>query len=134
MYTHLYNQGVRKNDHVIVKLEYEDKVQLKFWFLSKKLWNRHDLLLVYRTWNHPYFAHDEDGTATPNQFSDNLRVYVRASKDGDADENMEHKWFELDTKITQEFYTYNPFTFGLRPLHIHWKLNRLFYSNPQVRK
>ena len=25
MYTHLYNQGVRKNDHVIVKLEYEDR-------------------------------------------------------------------------------------------------------------
>ena len=25
MYTHLYNQGVRKNDEVIVKLEYEDR-------------------------------------------------------------------------------------------------------------
>tara|TARA_B100001248_G_scaffold104507_1_gene77897 strand:- start:1531 stop:1725 length:195 start_codon:yes stop_codon:yes gene_type:complete len=25
MYTHLYNRGVRKNDHVIVKLEYEDR-------------------------------------------------------------------------------------------------------------
>ena len=22
--------------------------------------------------NHPFFAHDEDGTATPNQFSNNL--------------------------------------------------------------
>ena len=27
MYTHLYNNGVRKNDHVIVKLEYEDRYQ-----------------------------------------------------------------------------------------------------------
>lgn len=25
MYTHLYNRGVRKNDHVIVTLEYEDR-------------------------------------------------------------------------------------------------------------
>jgi len=86
--------------------------------------------------NHPYFAHDEDGTATPNQFSDNLRAYVRASKDGDADENMEHMHqFELDTKTTQEFYTYNPFTFGLRPFaDVYWKLNRFFYNNPQVRE
>ena len=62
--------------------------------------------------NHPFFAHDEDGTATPNQFSDNLRAYVRAAKDGDADESMEHMHqFELDTKETQNFYTYNPFTF-----------------------
>ena len=27
MYTQLYNRGVRKNDHVIVKLEYEDRYQ-----------------------------------------------------------------------------------------------------------
>ena len=27
MYTHLYENGVRKNDHVIVKLEYEDRYQ-----------------------------------------------------------------------------------------------------------
>ena len=32
--------------------------------------------------NHPFFAHDEDGIATPNQFSSNLRAYVRASKEG----------------------------------------------------
>ena len=25
MYSHLYNKGVRKNEHVIVKLEYEDR-------------------------------------------------------------------------------------------------------------
>ena len=86
--------------------------------------------------NHPYFAHNEDGTATPNQFSDNLRAYVRASKDGNADEQMEasHQ-FELDTKTSQDFYTYNPFTFGLRPFaDIYWNLNRLFYQNPQVRE
>ena len=29
MYTHLYNQGVRKDDHVIVKLEYEDRSSIK---------------------------------------------------------------------------------------------------------
>ena len=86
--------------------------------------------------NHPFFAHDEDGTATPNQFSDNLRAYVRAAKDGDADESMEHMHqFELDTKETQNFYTYNPFTFGLRPFaDIYWTLNKFFYSNPQVRE
>ena len=66
--------------------------------------------------NNPYFAHDEDGTATPNQFSDNLRAYVRAAKDGADMTDMEHMHqFELDTKKTQDFYTYNPFTFGLRP-------------------
>ena len=84
--------------------------------------------------NHPFFAHDEDGTATPNQISDNLRAYVRAAKDGVAAENMEHQHrFELDTKKTQNYYTYNPFTFGLRPFaDIYWKLNKFFYSNPQV--
>ena len=86
--------------------------------------------------NHPFFAHDEDGTSTPNQFSDNLRAYVRAAKDGAADESMEHMHqFELDTKETQNFYTYNPFTFGLRPFaDIYWTLNKFFYSNPQVRE
>lgn len=86
--------------------------------------------------NHPYFAHDEDGTPTPNQFSNNLRAYVRASKDGDADESMEHNHrFDLDTKNMEVYRTYNPFTFGLRPFaDIYWKLNRLFYSNPQVRE
>ena len=80
--------------------------------------------------NHPFFAHDEDGTATPNQFSDNLRAYVRAAKDGDADEDMEHEHkFDLDTKNTQDFNTYNPFTFGLRPFaDIYWSLNKFFYS------
>ena len=86
--------------------------------------------------NHPYFAHDEDGIATPNQFSNNLRAYVRASKEG-ADlskEEIEHQ-FDLDTKEGQKFNTYNPFTFGLRPFaDIYWRLNRLFYSNPQVRE
>ena len=86
--------------------------------------------------NHPFFAHSEDGIETPNQFSDNLRAYVRASKDGNADEQMEasHQ-FELDPKTSQDFYTYNPFTFGLRPFaDIYWNLNRLFYQNPQVRE
>ena len=84
--------------------------------------------------NHPFFAHSEDGTATPNQFSDNLRAYVRAAKDGEDMSKMEHEHqFHLDTKHTQDYYTYNPFTFGLRPFaDIYWKLNRLFYSNPQV--
>lgn len=27
MYTQLYDKGVRKNDHVIVKLEYEDRYE-----------------------------------------------------------------------------------------------------------
>ena len=82
--------------------------------------------------NHPYFAHDEDGTATPNQFSDNLRAYVRASKDGVDMSEMEHEHqHEYDTKHTQDFYTYNPFTFGLRPFaDIYWTLNRMFYDNP----
>ena len=84
--------------------------------------------------NHPYFAHDEDGIATPNQFSDNLRGYVRAAKEGSDVSDMEHKMrFDLDTKQTQEFYTYNPFTFGLRPFaDVYWNLNRFFYNNPQV--
>jgi len=84
--------------------------------------------------NHPYFAHSEDGTPTPNQFSDNLRAYVRSSKDGDADEEMEKNHnFDLDTENIQDFNTYNPFTFGLRPFaDIYWKLNKFFYSNPQV--
>ena len=84
--------------------------------------------------NHPYFAHDEDGTATPNQFSDNLRAYVRAAKDGSDISDMEHQMrFDLNTKQTQEFYTYNPFTFGLRPsADVYWNLNRFFYNNPQV--
>ncbi len=86
--------------------------------------------------NHPFFAHDEDGTSTPNQFSDNLRAYVRAAKDGDTDESMEHEHrFDLDTKQIQDYHTYNPFTFGLRPFaDIYWTLNRFFYSNPQVRE
>ena len=86
--------------------------------------------------DHPFFSHDEDGTSTPNQFSNNLRAYVRASKDGEDMTSMEdmHQ-HELDTKHTQDFYTYNPFTFGLRPFaDIYWNLNRLFYSNPQVRE
>ena len=29
MYTHLYNNGVRKNDEVIVKLEYEERYGTK---------------------------------------------------------------------------------------------------------
>lgn len=86
--------------------------------------------------DHPYFAHSEDGTITPNQFSDNLRAYVRASKDGEDLTHMEHQHQrELDTKNTQNFSTYNPFTFGLRPFaDIYWKLNRFFYSNPQVQE
>ena len=49
--------------------------------------------------NNPYFAHDEDGTATPNQFSDNLRAYVRAAKDGSDISDMEHQMrFDLNTK------------------------------------
>ena len=41
--------------------------------------------------------------------------------------------FDLDTKQAQEFYTYNPFTFGLRPFaDVYWNLNRFFYNNPQV--
>jgi len=84
--------------------------------------------------NHPYFAHDEDGTMTPNQFSDNLRAYVRASKDGEDMTDMEHEHqFDLDTKHIKDFNTYNPFTFGLRPFSdIYWSLNKFFYSNPQV--
>ena len=86
--------------------------------------------------DHPFFAHDEDGTSTPNQFSDNLRAYVRASKEGADMSNMEHMHqHHLSTKETQDFYTYNPFTFGLRPFaDIYWTLNRMFYSNPQVRE
>ena len=86
--------------------------------------------------NHPFFAHSEDGIETPNQFSDNLRAYVRAAKEGSDLTNMEHKHqFELDTKKSQNYYTYNPFAFGLRPFaDIYWKLNRFFYSNPQVRE
>ena len=86
--------------------------------------------------NHPYFAHDEDGIATPNQFSDNLRAYVRASKEGADMSEMEHEHqFDLDTKNSQDFATYNPFTFGLRPFaDIYWTLNKFFYSNPQVRE
>ena len=78
--------------------------------------------------NHPFFAHSEDGIETPNQFSDNLRAYVRASKEGADLTNMEHKHqFELDTKESQNYYTYNPFAFGLRPFaDIYWKLNRFF--------
>ena len=84
--------------------------------------------------NHPFFSHSEDGTSTPNQFSQNLRAYVRAAKDGDADEKMEqHHQFHLDTKDTQHYKTYNPFTFGLRPFgDIYYAINKLFYSNPQV--
>ena len=49
--------------------------------------------------NHPFFAHSEDGTPTPNQFSNNLRAYVRAAKDGEDMSSMEHvHQFELDTK------------------------------------
>ena len=86
--------------------------------------------------DHPFFAHNEDGVATPNQFSDNLRAYVRASKEGADMSNMEHMHqHHLSTKETQDFYTYNPFTFGLRPFaDIYWTLNRMFYSNPQVRE
>ena len=29
MYTHLYNRGVRKDDEVIVKLQYEDRSGIK---------------------------------------------------------------------------------------------------------
>ena len=66
--------------------------------------------------NHPFFAHDEDGIAIPNQFSNNLRGYVRASKEGaDLSKEEEEHQFDLDTKERQDFYTYNPFTFGLRP-------------------
>ena len=89
-----------------------------------------------RNENHPYFAHDEDGTATPNQFSDNLRAYVRSSKDGTVGNEMEHQHqFELDTKQIQDYHTYNPFAFGLRPFgDIYYTLNEFFYSNPQVRE
>ena len=84
--------------------------------------------------NHPYFAHSEDGIATPNQFSDNLRAYVRASKEGSDLTHEEHSHdFDLDTKETEYYHTYNPFTFGLRPFSdIYWILNKFFYSNPQV--
>ena len=55
--------------------------------------------------NHPYFAHSEDGIATPNQFSDNLRAYVRSSKDGTVGNEMEHQHqFELDTKQIQDYH------------------------------
>ena len=116
------------------------EVQLKSsdFFIQKNCGIDHEFITDWciENENHPFFSHDEDGTATPNQFSDNLRAYVRASKDGDADENMEHMHqFELDTRTTQEFYTYNPFTFGLRPFaDVYWKLNRFFYNNPQVRE
>tara|TARA_B100000212_G_scaffold245300_1_gene187222 strand:- start:317 stop:1075 length:759 start_codon:yes stop_codon:yes gene_type:complete len=84
--------------------------------------------------NHPFFAHSEDGTATPNQFSDNLRAYVRAAKDGEDMSEMEHEHqFELDSEDVQNYKTYNPFTFGLRPFgDLYYALNKLFYSNPQV--
>ena len=38
---------------------------------------------------------------------------------------MEHQHqFELDTKHTQDYHTYNPFTFGLRPFgDIYYTLN-----------
>lgn len=86
--------------------------------------------------NHPFFAHSEDGTPTPNQFSNNLRAYVRASKEGsDLSKEEEEHQFELDTKNIQGYKTYNPFTFGLRPFaDIYWNLNRMFYQNPQVRE
>ena len=53
-----------------------------------------------------------------------------------VDESMEHQHqFELDTKQIQDYHTYNPFTFGLRPFgDIYYTLNRFFYSNPQVRE
>ena len=83
--------------------------------------------------NHPMFAHDEDGTSTPNQFSENLRSYVRGAKEGkDFGEDGQHDMEESSKEI--EFYsTYNPFQFGHRPFaDLYWKLNEFFYSDEQV--
>ena len=82
--------------------------------------------------NHPMFAHDEDGTSTPNQFSENLRSYVRGAKEGkDFGEDGQHDMEESSKEI--EFYsTYNPFQFGHRPFaDLYWKLNQFklpFYN------
>ena len=83
--------------------------------------------------NHTMFANDEDGTSTPNQFSENLRSYVRGAKEvKDFGEDGQHDMEESSKEI--EFYsTYNPFQFGHRPFaDLYWKLNEFFYSDEQV--
>ena len=63
MYTHLYNRGVRKDDEVIVKLQYEDRSELKSSdFYTKDCGIDHEFITDWciKNENHPYFAHDED--------------------------------------------------------------------------
>jgi len=82
--------------------------------------------------HHPLFTHLEDGIHVPNQFSDNLRAYVRGATEGSNYDEHSMKDGENSEKI-EDYRTYNPFTFGIPCFaNLYWILNQFFYSNPQV--